>query len=267
MSRSDSQVRRAVLITRRGRSDTSLARSAARRNLAIWWRPVMSTAYLAGAVRRLRRLLHERRFDWIAVTSAAAAGPIAQALAQRARRKWPRPRIAAVGGATALRLRAFGLCVDLIGPGPGGRALARAILATSDPTSLRVLWPRAVQPHRDLSLTLRRADARVVDVAVYRRRASATGVSAEIAHALETRRLAAVCFTAPSTVRLVLGAMSAEGRARLRRTLVASVGPATTAELRRWKLPPDLEGSSGNVTALVRATLKSLTGHGAGLVQ
>jgi len=259
MSSPDVRLGHIIVITRAASTGRSLETLAASRGLKLSWRPVITTTIRRGAVSRLRRNLGGHRFDWIAVTSAAAASPLAKAWRQsRWSRSGPRPRIGAVGAVTARRLRACGLPVDLVGRGPGGAALARAMLAASGPGVVRVLWPRVERAHRDLPNALRQQGARVVEAVAYRAVARPGSASTSIGRALEANRLAAVCFSAPSVAAAVIHALPAEARAALRRTPVASLGPATSAALRRWQIDPVVEGAGGDCSSVVRALLFAL---------
>jgi uroporphyrinogen III methyltransferase/synthase len=248
-----------VGITSDGIGHERLTRLAAGRGVALLWRPVTHMRPRQGAARRLVELLASRGFDWVAVTSAAAAPAVSQAWAEIAAARTP-PRLAAVGPATAAALRARGLRVDLVGPGTGGRALAQTLLAAG-PAAQRVLWPRVARPHRGFPAALRTHGARVVEVAVYQR-VTAPGPSAVwLAAAWRSQALAAACFTAPSAVRIVLNRVPPKVRRGLRDTVVASIGPATSRELRRFGVTPVVEGAGRGTAALIDDVVDLLNGR------
>jgi uroporphyrinogen III methyltransferase/synthase len=257
------QRRRAlVVITSDRRRLPGVERLAASCGLVLRWLPVVRARPCPRAALQLRQRLAAGRFDWVAITSARVVPALSRAWRRYATLDRPTrpPRIAAVGPATAGRLRLHGLRAQVVGPGPGGEALARAIIRTSGPPVQRVLWPRSARHDPGLSAELRRHRARVVEVPVYRpvvaRPAGVAALSAELADG----RVAALCATAPLVTRALIGRMTSRARAALvrRGLVVASFGPSTTGELRRWGITPRLERGHGDLAAVVRALIRTV---------
>ena len=131
-------------------------------------------------------------FDVVAFTSSSAVDAVGLTL-------WGDARVAAVGQATAGRLRERGVNVDVVGDA-GGAALARLLIAQGPP-GMRVLLPRTQGGNDDLSRLLQEAGAAVVVVDVTR----AVPLVVDVAAAVQSARAPrAVLFTSPQRVRAFL---------------------------------------------------------------
>jgi uroporphyrinogen-III synthase len=200
-------------------------------------------------------------YDWLAFTSAHAV----EALCRRPAwpRAWaaaPRPRLAAVGPATASALLGCGLVADLLPAEAGAGALAASLLAAGEGRPLRVLWPRSDLARPELRLALEAGGARVVDPVAYRTRSAEPARMAEFSCLLEAGRIAAVCFLSPSSATNLAAVL---GRADLAllpgRTRIASIGPTTSAALRGLGAPPDLEAGERSARNLAQALVLLLS--------
>lgn len=156
-----------------------------------------------------------RRASWVAVTSARAAPHVAD-LATRAPNA--KARFAAVGPGTARAMRKAGLPVHLVSPDGTGEGLAHVLLRRWPPEG-PVLLPAAEKPSPDLPEALRQRGHEVVHWPVYRLRANALSVEADV---------------------LVVGsptAVTALGAARAKRWI--AFGPTTARALEAQGLPCD----------------------------
>lgn len=219
--------------------------------------PPRSFADLDGALRELERT------DWIAFASpnavertverAAEIGVAPEALA--------RPSLAAVGEATARRLRRLVRSPDLVPAGARGEALAAALAGRV--RGQRVLVPRAEEGRPELVDGLTRAGAQVVAPVAYRTVAAPREALEPLVSALERGEVDAVVFASPSAVRSVLGALG--GRASLLRgTVLAVMGPTTAGELRGRGLGADVQPAHSTGPALAEALADFLGPAGGG---
>jgi uroporphyrinogen III methyltransferase/synthase len=176
---------------------------------------------------------------------------------------WPgRTRGAAVGPATAARLREAGVAVDRVGAG-GGQDLARALVASGAVgPGTRVLWPRAEAGRPEPGRTLARAGAVLVDPVAYRTLAAHPALEADLEGfraALESGRLAAVTFASPSAAEGLAEHLPTRDLRPLRgHTLVASIGATTSASLAERGAPADVEAERPRAEALARAVMGRL---------
>jgi uroporphyrinogen-III synthase len=216
--------------------------------------PPLDSAPLAAAIGNLAST------RWILFTSAQAVDALCgQARWTDAwRRLTDRPRIAAVGPATAARVHAFGLDCDLVPERSTGRDLA-ASLAASDASlaGAHVLWPRSDVARRDLPEALSAAGAIVSEPEAYRTLAVRPGALATFIEHLNARHIEAVAFFSPSAA---AGLAEALGEGTLGRlagcTEVASIGPSTSAALDALGAPATIEADTRTGPGLATAILR-----------
>jgi uroporphyrinogen III methyltransferase/synthase len=179
------------------------------------------------------------KFDWIVFTSANAVDAFLRVLLGRRRdiRALGAARLCAVGTATAAKLAAYGIHVDLIPEEFHAEALVTALKAQGAIAGARVLLPHADIAREVVADGLRDAGAHVTEVVAYRTVVDETLRDAEgtdIYRMLLDHRIDAVTFTSPSAVRAFATIFGQDQAADLLgRVVVASIGPVTSQALRR----------------------------------
>ena len=173
------------------------------------------------------------RYDWVAITSAAAV-PALPATADA--------RIAAVGPATATALREAGYAVEEVPPGPDYSA--DAMLAHWHPTG-RVLLLHSDLAGPTLADGLRDAGAEVHEVVAYR--TVTTQLAVGEAADLRAGHAGAALVTSGSVARTLASARIAPT------TLIACLGPRTAAVARECGLEVALTAPHQQIEALVEA--------------
>ena len=239
-----------VVITRDERDDGRLAAALEARGLATF--PLETVAVQPGPeLQRLDALLSEiGPEDWLIFTSGHAVDVVC------ARPGWPssesaRPRLAAVGGATAARLRERGAAPELVASGPGARSLAEALASYTSLRGIHVVWPRSSIARRELAERLAAAGAHVSEVVAYRIEPITSPALPEFRQLLAEGRLAAITFLSPSSAHGLATALGAGDLAPLvGRVLVASIGPSTSEALRKLLATPQLEARSPSIETL-----------------
>ena len=173
-------------------------------------------------------------YDWIAFTSPNGVDALVQRLLELGKdvRAMGDASLAAIGPATAERLEARGLRVELVPPEFVSAGLADALIERGM-AGTRVLLPRAKAAPATLPDALERAGAEVDVVAAYETVPDAEG-AAEVRAALERGEVDVITFTSSSTVRNFVEAMRAatpgvatDVVALTRNALVACIGPVT----------------------------------------
>ncbi len=217
-------------------------------------RPLPDNALLDQAVTRLAS------YDWVVFSSANGVTHFAgrlDALGLDAR-AFGSAKIAAVGPATAERLRALGLRPDFIPARHVAESAAEGLIALGV-EGKRILLPRALKARDVLPAELTKAGARVDDVPAYETvPADNAALKEHVLGELEAGTLSCITFGSSSTVRNFLAAVPAEMLKAHPETKLASIGPVTSATLRDAGLEPDIEPEEYTIPGLVRAVCAAL---------
>jgi uroporphyrinogen III methyltransferase / synthase len=185
-----------------------------------------------------------RDCDLVCVTSPNGAELLLERL--RDARELAGITVAAIGPGTARALRERGIEPDVVPE----RAVAEGLVeALRDVPVRRALVARAAEGRDVLPDALRARGAQVDVVALYETVAEPLDDGARAAAAAADYLL----FTSASSVRFFA---AAAGRASLRGPRLASIGPATSAELRAQGAEPDVEAEPHTPDGLVDALLR-----------
>jgi len=204
-------------------------------------------------------------FDWIVFTSVHAVDAVVSHPGWRA--AWPdadgsRPRLAAIGPATAGRLAERGHAPALEAADAGGAGLASALLAASGGSleGVRVLWPCSSIARRTFADEVASRGAALTEVVAYRTVPASAGLAAGVFRRLGTHEIDAIAFFSPSAASSLAAAAGGGTLAALAgRTLVASIGPATSAALRSLGAPPDIEAHPHTAEAMAAGLAQRLS--------
>ncbi len=201
---------------------------------------------------------HARSFDWMVFSSANAVDSFINRLLAGANdlRALGSVKLCAVGPATAERLAAHGLKVDLTPAEYRAESLLNAIAETGDVRGLRILLPRADIGREILADDLRKQGAEVTEVVAYRTVLAEPEREGEpdVYRMLLERRIDVVTFTSASAVRNFVRVLGAEPAADLvRTTIVASIGPVTAEAATQCNITTTIMPASYTVPALVDA--------------
>lgn len=184
-------------------------------------------------------------YDWIAFTSPRAVDAVVSRCESRPRK----PRVAAIGKATAAALEAASWPVALTAPGPGASSLVDS-LERLGVDGARVLCPASSRARDVLRRGLLNLGADVDQPVAYRTMLAKVD-AAECHRRLAEGSVAAITFASPSSVNGLLESVGPElFQKMLHETACVAIGPTTAQAL-------VAAGSPGPVTAS-RATLSSL---------
>lgn len=196
-------------------------------------------------------------FGWLIFTSVNGVEAFVRRLAYHGLdlRTIPRKaRIAAIGPATAERLRSSGLRVDVVPPEYRAESLLEAVSGTAL-AGQRVLIPRAKVAREVLPEKLREAGAEVVVPPAYESVPSSEGKE-KLAKMLESGEVDCVTFTASSTVENLVRTLGEEETRRLLgRTRVACIGPITAETAEGHGIRVDAEAEEYTIPGLVEAVV------------
>lgn len=190
-------------------------------------------------------------YQWLVFTSAngvsaffarlAAAGKDARALGYA--------QVAAIGTATAAKLREYGIRADVVPEEFRAEGVVAALKGKLPPHA-RVLLPRAEQAREVLPDGLRALGATVDVAPVYRTEAAAADGEA-LAAELAVGAYDYVTFTSSSTVRNLVSILG--GSAPLAHTRAACIGPVTAETARELGIEPALVAEEYTIAGLTRA--------------
>jgi uroporphyrinogen III methyltransferase / synthase len=165
--------------------------------------------------------------------------------------------LCAVGPGTAARLATFGYRAAVVPDEFRAETLLDALTARGIGSGARVLVPRADIGRDVLTRGLRDAGAEVTEVIAYRTVPDAELRAADgpdVAAMLRNGAIDAVTFTSGSAVMNFARAFGREpARALLERTVVATIGPVTTAAARELGIAVQVEAPEATLASLVRA--------------
>ena len=220
--------------------------------------PMIRTESLASSPAMQEAVAGIGATDWLVFTSAAGADAFfdALALAGLNARALASARVAAIGPATAARLSHHGVSASVVPSRYTSEALLGALVGTGAVAGKSVLLPRSDIAPRALAEGLRRAGARVVEVAAYRTTFESR-LPGGLADQLAAGTIDLVLFTSASAVRAFVAAARRTGRDDcLAAARGASIGPATSQAVREAGISIEVEAVESTAAGLVRAIVR-----------
>ena len=205
-------------------------------------------------------LLELNAYDWLVFTSVNGVTAFFDIFFRRFQdlRDIGGTRIAAVGPATAAKLRELHLQVDLTPDEYVGKKIAAAFEKFQSIENLKICLLRAEVANSDLPKALEELGAIVDDIAVYRTVAETEDPTGAADRLLETGA-DWVTFTSSSTVehfhtRFDLPKL----QKKFPQLKLASIGPETSKTIRALGLEPAIEAKSHTTDGLIAALLKAV---------
>ena len=196
------------------------------------------------------------QYDWIAFTSVNGVDYFFNRLFAQDLdvRTLGHINTAAIGPATAERLRSWGLTSDIIPDSYRAESVVEAFAQTAI-RGKRVLLPRAKEARSVLPEELTRMGATVDDVTVYETRQAEEGAN-ELIERLEAGTIDMVTFTSSSTVKNFHRLLPSDRADQLMQGItVASIGPITSQTARELGIRVAVEAHSYTIPGLVQAIL------------
>ena len=196
-------------------------------------------------------------FDWIIFTSANGVEAYFSALCEAGldARALAGSKIAAIGPATAEALNREGIRPDVQPERFISEEIVKALAAADNLSGKRILCPRSDIAPKDIVAALEKRGALVTDVAAYRTVAD-TSTVAQAAQALKDGSVDWITFTSSSTAENFFAAVDGN-LVRSSRARLASIGPSTSAALRKLGFEPAVEAKNYTIPGLVEAIIAS----------
>ena len=203
-----------------------------------------------------RAIAELSNFDWVVFTSVNGVSWFFQRLFALGKdvRTLGHLRTAAIGPATAERLKSFGLSSDLVPE----NFRAEAIIAAFRREAIHgrtILLPRAQEARQILPEELTAMGASVREVAAYKTRQASADAEA-LVERLEEKTIDLVTFTSSSTVRNFKALLPAGRFADLAAAVPAAcIGPVTAGTARQLGFDVRIEAQTYTIPGLVEAIL------------
>jgi uroporphyrinogen-III synthase len=239
-----------VVITRAEHQSTGLAAAFTRAGAVVELLPLLEIVPPADPAPLERAATELYRYDWVVFTSANAVeafAPLAGSLLASVR-----IRIAAVGAATSQALRDHGVELYLTPEREEAAGLVESLAPEIE--GRRVLLPQAADARPVLFEGLVAAGAEVTAVVAYDKRLP-PDAPRRAAALFAGGPLGWVTFTSPRTVRHFAALFGERWETRRAGLRAVSIGPVTSAELRRWGVEPAAEASRPGDEEMVAAVL------------
>jgi uroporphyrinogen III methyltransferase/synthase len=202
-----------------------------------------------------RSLATLNAYDWVIFTSVNGVRFFFERLFETGRdvRAFCQVRTAAIGPATAERLKTFGLNTDILPESYRAESVVAAFEGV-DLKNRRVLIPRAAEARPILPAELVQRGAVVDEIPVYHTIQARHGVD-ELHAGLAEGTVDMVTFTSSSTVRnfRALFPEDADPKEFMKGVTVASIGPITSDTARELGFSVDVEAESYTIPGLVSA--------------
>ena len=205
------------------------------------WRP------LDGAIARLRQ------YQWLVFTSINGVKYFFQRLFHQGldARALGGLKTAAIGPATADRLRHFGINTDLLPATYQAESVVEAF-RDQEVAGCKILLPRAREARAVLPEELRRMGAKVDEVVAYQTIQSADD-QAELIEKLRAGRIDMVTFTSSSTASNFSSLLPEAHQALMQGVSVASIGPITAQTAKNLGFESDIVATEFTIDGLCNA--------------
>jgi uroporphyrinogen III methyltransferase/synthase len=201
---------------------------------------------------------HIAAYDWLVFTSVNGVAFFFQRLFSRGRdvRILGGVSTAAIGPATAAKLREFGLTCDIVPENYRAESVVAAF-EKQGVAGRKILLPRAAEARPILPEQLSKMGAAVDDIPVYHTRAAAGNAERLVAQ-LETGAVDMITFTSSSTARNFKALLPRDRFDDLMRNVtIASIGPITSDTARKLGFDVHLTADTFTIPGLVAA----IVGH------
>jgi uroporphyrinogen III methyltransferase/synthase len=249
-----------IVVTRARAQAADFTRRLAELGAEVLEIPTIKTVPTSNRQGVVDALLELNAYDWLVFTSANGVAAFFELFFKRFQdlRDIGGARIAAVGPATAAKLRELHLQVDLTPDEALGAKIAGAFAKNESVENLKMCLLRGGEANSDLPRELEELGAIVDDIAIYHTVAETEDLSGAGADLLE-RGADWITFTSGSTVEHFHARFDLPKLLkRFPQINLASIGPETTKAIRALKLEPALEAkehtTDGLIAELLRAT-------------
>lgn len=253
---------RRIVVTRARAQACEFAQRLAELGAEVLEIPVIKTVPTSNKQDVVDALLELNSYDWLVFTSANGVTAFFDLFFKRFQdlRDLGGARIAAVGPATAAKLRELHLQVDLTPDEALGAKIAAAFARNESVENLKMCLLRAGEANPDLPRELEKLGAIVDDIAIYHTVAETEDLSGAGADLLESGA-DWITFTSGSTVEHFHARFDLPKLLkRFPQIKLASIGPETSKAIRALGLSPALEAKKHTTDGLIADLLRAIKG-------
>lgn len=254
--------RKRIVVTRSRTQASALTARLQELGADVWELPTIRIEPAADP-KPLREVIEDiGSYDWLVFTSPNGVDHFFKAFFEQYDdvRALGQVRIAAIGPATAEKVRALHLRIDLLPKEFVSEAVLKEFQKTESVENLKFLLPRADIATDTLPQGLSALGAIVDDIETYRTTPETSDPSGILAR-LQQEGADVLTFTSSSTVENFCKLLDAPKLAASFPELkIASIGPVTSETMRKLGLPLQIEAKEHTIPGLVEAILKASRG-------
>jgi len=201
----------------------------------------------------LKTLSAFSNFHWIIFTSQNGVEIFFDFLAQIEKdcRVFANSKIAAVGTRTADKLREYGIIPDFVPTVFTSEQLAKQLISCENLKNKNILLLRSLQADKILNNILQKAGANIQDSPIYEIDPAISDTET-VEQNLKAGCIDWLTFASPSAVRFFLEKFS-PNLIKSYKVKVASIGPVTSQQLKKFGIEPDIEAAEHTVDSLIDA--------------
>lgn len=246
---------RRVVVTRARTQASDLAENLRELGAGVYQFPTIRILPCKNAeMKQAVQKLAQGDFDWVILTSVNGVDALFEEIsAQQLDARAVKARVAAVGAATAQRMKEKGITADVLPPEYLAESIAGTLQSQGQIAGKRFLLIRADIARTELPQALKKWGGEVADVVAYQTVLETAG-NEEALSLLDAGQIDCVTFTSGSTARHFAQIL---GEDRLRRILASeklqclSIGPVTSGAMKEAGIPVHGEASVHDINGLV----------------
>lgn len=197
--------------------------------------------------KKLKTVFENNTYDWIIFTSTVAVNIFFKTIKPSSIKS----KVAAVGTATQKELEQLGLKVSFTPSAATAKKLAKEIPLNKGE---KVLMPRSEIAGRKIIDILEKGGVDVTDIATYSN--TPVNYNKKDVEQVFSQNINVIGFTSPSTVENFV-ALTRKFKIKLSTPHIVSIGPSTTAAIKKLQLKADATAQEHNINGLIEA-IKSL---------
>jgi len=242
-----------ILLTRDAKANADLAAEILKKGGNPLTFNTIKIKPLTGKNEFLKTLTSFSNFHWIIFTSQNGVEIFFDFLDKIGKdcRVFANSKIAAVGTKTADKLQEHGIIPDFVPTVFTSEQLAKQLISCENLKNKNILLLRSLQADKTLNETLKKAGANLEDTPIYQI-APAQSDTKTVGQNLKAGCIDWLTFASPSAVKFFFEKFSPD-LVKSSKVKVASIGPVTSQQLKKYGIEPDIEAAEHTIDSLIDA--------------